>query len=61
MLGGITTSFLEIVMPAWVANLNPRSLNASSTCAIAEAPYFCTSASMTLTVSRLRIDWLMNT
>ena len=31
--GGITTSFLEIVMPACVANWNPRSLNASSTSA----------------------------
>ena len=38
LLGGTTTSFLEIVMPAWVAYLNPRSLNASSTCAIVPAP-----------------------
>ncbi len=36
--GGITTSFLEIVMPAWVAYLKPRSLNASSTSEIVVAP-----------------------
>ena len=58
--GGMITSFLEIVMPACVAYLNPRSLNASSTRATTEAPCSCTSASMTFTVSRLRIGWLMN-
>ena len=36
--GGMTTSFLEIVIPAWVEYLNPRSLNASSTSEIADAP-----------------------
>ena len=36
--GGSTTSFLEIVMPAWVAYLKPRSLNASSTSEIVVAP-----------------------
>ena len=36
--GGITTSFFEIVMPAWVAKWKPSSLNASSTSAIAYGP-----------------------
>ncbi len=36
--GGITTSFLEIVMPAWVEYLKPRSLKASSTSEIVVAP-----------------------
>ena len=35
-------------MPACVAYWNPRSLNASSTCEIADAPYACTSASIEL-------------
>ena len=43
--GGMTTSFLEMVMPACVAYWNPRSLNASSTWAIAGAPNACTSSS----------------
>ena len=38
LVGGMITSFLEIVMPACVAYLNPRSLNASRTRAIAAAP-----------------------
>ena len=33
--GGITTSFLEIVMPARLAKWKPSSLNASSTSAVA--------------------------
>ena len=36
--GGTTTSFLEIVIPAWVAYLKPRSLKASSTSEIVVAP-----------------------
>ena len=38
LLGGTTTSFLEIVIPACVAYLKPRSLNASSTSEIVVAP-----------------------
>ena len=38
LLGGMTTSFLETVMPACVAYLNPRSLNASRTSDTAVAP-----------------------
>ncbi len=38
LFGGMITSFLEIVMPASVAYLKPRSLNASSTCETAGAP-----------------------
>ena len=60
MVGGTTTSFLEIVMPAWVAKRNPRSLNASRTCEIALAPNVWTSWSTNCVVSRLRRDLLMN-
>ena len=56
----MTTSFLDTVMPARVANRNPRSLNASSTSATVDGPYVWTSASMSRTESFLRIDWLTN-
>ncbi len=58
--GGTTTSFLEIVMPACVAKRKPRSLNASSTWEMAEAPKDWTSVSTNAVVSRLRRDLLMN-
>ena len=47
-------------MPACVAKRKPRSLNASRTCEIAEAPKDCTSESTNAVVSRLRRDLLMN-
>ena len=55
----MTTSFFEMVMPACVAYLNPRSLNASSTCAIAGAPNACTSSSTNCVVSRFLSEVLM--
>ena len=60
MLGGVWTSFLENVTPARVAYLKPTSLKASSTIEIELAPYFCTSWSIRLVVSFLRIDRFMN-
>ncbi len=53
-LGGITTSFLDTVMPAWLAKWKPSSLKASSTCAVACGPCCSTSPSMTAPMSRLR-------
>ena len=60
MLGGITTSFFEIVMPACVAKWNPRSLNASSTSAVAYGPWTSTSRSMTSLMSRFLSGLLTN-
>ncbi len=54
MSGGITTSFFEIVMPAWEAKWKPSSLNASSTSAVAYGPWIYTSRSITWFMSRLR-------
>ena len=54
------TSFLDTVMPACVAYLNPRSLNASSTCEIAGAPNSWTSSSRKDVTSRFLSVLLMN-
>ena len=60
MVGGVCTSFLEIVTPAWVAKWKPTSLNASSTCEIVGAPYSCTRSSTSRVVSFFFIERLTN-
>ena len=58
--GGTITSFFDTVMPACVAYLKPRSLNASRTCEIAGAPNSWTSWSRNAVTSRFLSVVLMN-
>ena len=60
LFGGMTTSFLETVMPASVANRKPRSLNASSTSATVEGAVGLDERVDQPTESFLRIGWLTN-
>ena len=60
MSGGEITSFLETVIPAWVAKWKPSSLKASSTRETAEAPYTSTSAATMSLTSRFFSERLTN-
>ena len=60
MLDGMTMSFFEIVIPAWVAYLKPSRLIVSSTAAIVAAPNSSTSSEMNSLDSFLAIVRLMN-